>query len=180
MATNTSPANAPDDVVSFPGPYTDTHRLSCPSLTLQSPLTDLAARSHVLHEQTARQRRCRYMSNMPGGKHRARAPVLPMQVQRQHQIRTPRMPHGMAVAFAKEVLRAVQDFIPLYQTLPPWHADPDTHLCLYTSRCRAHTQALHDMVSGRPGSFCVAGPTALVHARRLAQFVLGRRRRLDS
>jgi hypothetical protein len=40
-----------------------------------------------------------------------------MQMFRQHQIRPPRMPHGMAVTLSEEILRIMQDILPLHEAL---------------------------------------------------------------
>jgi hypothetical protein len=46
-----------------------------------------------------------------------------MQMQRQHKVRAPGLPHGMAVTFAKEVLRALQDAVPLHEALLAEYAE---------------------------------------------------------
>lgn len=133
----------------------------CANTFAVEPLADFARTSH-------RPRRGRHVPHLSRRKHRAGAPLLSLQVQWQHQIRTPGMPHGVAVTLAEEVLRAVQDVLSLHQALPPRHAHPHTHGRFRAPRRRSHTQAVHDLVSRRSGMLGLAHPLALVYAHRLA------------
>lgn len=59
-----------------------------------------------------------------------------MQMQRQHQVRPPGLLDGMALALAEEVLRAVQNALPIHQAVRSRHAAVAAHTHLY----RAHGQ----------------------------------------
>lgn len=48
---------------------------------------------------------------------RHRAFVLPMQMQRQHQVCPPGLSDGMALTLQQEVLRALQDAFPFHQAV---------------------------------------------------------------
>ncbi|KAL3954573.1 hypothetical protein ACCO45_010136 [Purpureocillium lilacinum] len=66
--------------------------------------------------------RARHLPNMSRRGHHRRASLLPLQMQREHQVRPSGLPDGVAVAFTKEILRTLQDVVPLHQALRPRHA----------------------------------------------------------
>lgn len=47
-------------------------------------------------------------------------------MQRQYQIRPSRMPDGVAIAFSEEILRTLQDLVPIYKALCARHASVAT------------------------------------------------------
>src|SRR5690242_8354520 len=94
-------------------------------------------------------------------------------MQWQYQIRPSRMSDGVVVTHAEEALRAVQDVLSLHKTIPPWHAVSYTHHRLLAPCSFTCCQYVPYLVQGDPGRFCLAGATAMVHASRLAQPLLG-------
>lgn len=95
-------------------------------------------------------------------------------MQRQHQVRPPGVPDGVAVAYTEEALRAVQDIVPLHQALPPRHAEPYPYHRLHTPRRHARCPHVPDVVPRGAGGLRVAAIAAVVHACSLAQPLLGR------
>lgn len=67
---------------------------------------------------------------MPRGVYTQRAAVLSLQMQRKYQVCPSKLLDGMALAFAKETLRAVQDALPVHQALLSKNAldPPGAHL----------------------------------------------------
>jgi hypothetical protein len=81
---------------------------------------------------------------------------------------------GVVVTYTKETLRAVQDVFPLHQALSPWHAQSYPHDRLRPSRRYARCQHLSHLVPSSTRGLRLAVTTSMVHARGLAEPVLGR------
>jgi hypothetical protein len=97
-------------------------------------------------------------------------------MQRQYQVCPSGLLDGMAVAFAKEVLRALQDALPFHEALLAEHAEETTHKCLPTKGYAAYTLTPLDMAKRTVGRLCLAGMGAMDHAMRMAGHVLDWRR----
>ena len=101
-----------------------------------------------------------------------------MQMQWKHQICAPELLDGMASPFPEEALRAMQDAIPLYETLPSSDAKYSAHTSLPSAGCSAWMGNVADVDAASTGLLCLGVLAALVHADDLEGPILGRRRRL--
>ena len=95
-------------------------------------------------------------------------------MQWQHKVRTPRLPNGVVITFAQEILRAMQDTFSLYQALSSPYARNDTDHRLPTSSRDSLRAPVLDLVQRTFGSVCMAPLAAMVYALYLAGFVLDR------
>lgn len=71
-----------------------------------------------------------------------RAALLPLQMQREHQVCPPGLPDGMAVPFSEEALRTVQNPLPLHQAILPRHAQVSALHRLRQPHCQIHISQL--------------------------------------
>ena len=105
--------------------------------------------------------------------------VLSLQMQRQHKVRAPRVPNGMALALAKETLRALQNLFPFHEALRPADALHGSFSRLRQAGCPACAQESVELGKMEPGHTGMARLGALEYADRLALAILPRRWRLD-
>ena len=84
------------------------------------------------------------------------------------------MSDGMVVTFAEEILRAVQNPIPLYQAVPSAHATTPANDRILSTSYHTYFDTFYDMVSWVIGYVSLVGATTMVHACGMAKPFLGR------
>ena len=84
------------------------------------------------------------------------------------------MSDGMVVTFAEEILRAVQNPIPLYQAVPSAHATTPADDRILSTSYHTYFDTFYNMVSWIIGYVSLGGATTMVHACGMAKPFLGR------
>lgn len=116
------------------------------------------------------------MSDMPRGWLTTRASVLPVQMQRKYQVRTPKLPDGMAFTLSEETLRAMQNTLPLHEAVPSAYAEHgSTTDILPTSYCAYMEESRH-IITLSASDLCLGGMASVVHEEYLEGTFLVRRR----
>lgn len=100
---------------------------------------------------------------MQRGGQRGRAIISPLQVQRFHQARPPGLLDGMAVPLSKEVLRALQNAIPIYKAVFAEYATAPSHWDLLSSLRGTFDAASCDMAEVLLGGGSLVGLPSLCH-----------------
>lgn len=108
-----------------------------------------------------------------GQRHRASIP--PVQMQWEHQARSPGLLNGVAVPLPEEVLRALQDPVSIYKTLRSKHATGSAHGCLYSPLYRSRDATRCDMAEVLLGGFCLVGLAPLCHTTDMETAILVQR-----
>lgn len=116
---------------------------------------------------------------MSGREFERGAAVLPMQVQWQHQVRSSKLFDGMAITFAEEALRAVQNPVSIHKTLSPKYAKLCPSTDFLASSCSAYLENPSDLVQISFGAFRLGGLASLVYADCLEGSFLDCRRWMD-
>ena len=78
----------------------------------------------------------------------------------------------MAITFAKETLRAVQNAFPIHEALPSTYADYGSVTGLPPPSCRAYMEELPNMDSVPSRNFCLGGLATMVHAYNMESTLL--------
>jgi hypothetical protein len=78
-------------------------------------------------------------------------------MQRKHQARPPGLLDGMAIPLSEEVLRALQDAVPVYEAVLSKHAPASPHWCLLPALCRSLDAAPGNVAAVLPGAYGLAG-----------------------
>lgn len=113
------------------------------------------------------------MQNMSWGRLAGGTFVLSLQMQWKHQICASELFDGMVGPFTEKTLRAMQNAVPLYETLPSSHAEYSTHPSLSSPSCSAWMGNVPN-VDSAPACFLRLGLlAALVHAHDMEGLVLG-------
>ena len=112
------------------------------------------------------------MQDMQRGRKRHRALVSPLQMQWQYQACSPGLPDGMAVALAKEALRALQNPIPIYKVILAQYATVTPSRCLLPSLPPSFGPQYCDLVEILFGEHCLAGMPSIRYTTNLAALVL--------
>jgi hypothetical protein len=84
------------------------------------------------------------------------------------------MSDGMVVTFAEEILRAVQNPIPLYQAVPSAHATTPPDDRILSTSYHAYSDTFYNVVPWVVGYVSLVGATTMVHACGMAKPFLGR------
>lgn len=116
------------------------------------------------------------MSDMPGGRLTTGASVLPLQMQRKHQICAPELPDGMAFTFSEEALRAMQNTLPLHEAVPSAYAKHGSTTNILSPSCCAYVEEYGHIFTVSSGGLCLGGVAPVVHAEYLEGSFLARRR----
>jgi len=119
------------------------------------------------------------LSNMPWRGDGHPTVVLPVQVQWEHKIRPPGLPDGVALSFSKEVLRAMQDSLPIYQTLRPVHATHSATTAISSADGHPQLANIIEMDPLRRGWLCMALLATLVNKTSLETALLASGWQLD-
>ena len=82
----------------------------------------------------------------------------------------------MAITFAKETLRAVQNAFPIHETLPSTYADYGSVTSLPPPSCRAYMEELPNVDSIPSCNVCLGGLATVVHAHNMESTLLDWRR----
>lgn len=118
------------------------------------------------------------MQDMQRGSNSTRASILPLQMQRQHKVRPPRLSYGMVGTFAKEALRAVQDTISIHKAIRPEYAADVTFTCLHKTSRSSYPEEYRNMDENVPRHGRLARWTPLDDETYMGSFVLVCRRRM--
>lgn len=85
-------------------------------------------------------------------------------MQWQYQVRTSELPYGMAIPFAKETLRVMQDAIPVYKALSSRYAEHSSSAHLPPPSCRAYVGEFLNLVTLPPRPIRLGGLATVVYA----------------